>query len=80
MPAGEMSEFDDGIIDELIDMLTNFNIRATEEKLDEVTAVNYGTELNTELFEIKKQVDVFDYHKAKELLLDLKRRRNESGI
>ena len=79
-PQGNIMEFDNGIIDELIDLLNNFNIRAAEERVADITSINYGPELNNELHNIKKQLDVFDYHKAKELLADLKRRRNESGI
>ena len=79
-PEGEMVEFDDGIIDELIDSLSRFNIKETEEKVAEHLGVNYGSEVNHAFAEINSQLEVFDYHKAKELLMELKRRRNESGI
>ena len=80
MPEGELEQFEDGIIDELIGDLTNFNIKAVEERMNELCGINYGTDLNRELFAIKSQIDMFDYHKAKEMLVDLKRRQDESGI
>ncbi len=79
-PEGEETEFDDDLIDELIDDLSKFNIKATENKVGEITSVNYGNEINKTFSDIKKCLEVFDYHKAKELLTELKRRRNESGI
>ncbi len=79
-PEGELVEFDDAVIDELITSLSNFSIKETEDRVNECTSVNYGTQVNEAFFEIKKCLDIFDYHKAKELLSDLKRRRNESGI
>ena len=48
--------------------------------MNELCGINYGTDLNRELFAIKSQIDMFDYHKAKEMLVDLKRRQDESGI
>ncbi len=79
-PLGEIEEFDDGIIDELITALSNFNIKTTEDKVAECVNVNYGPDINNVFRDVKKQLDVFDYHKARELLEELKRRRNESGI
>ncbi len=80
VPAGDETEFDNAILDEIIDNLSQFNIKATESRVEEITSVNYGDEVNRTFFEIKKCLEVFDYHKAKELATDLKRRRNESGI
>ncbi len=80
MPEGDVEEFDDTVLDELIDNLSKFNIKATETKVSEITTINYGEDVNKAFFEIKKCLEVFDYHKAKELVSDLKRRRNESGI
>ena len=79
-PEGDVTELDDSIIDELIDALTNFNIKATEDRIAECSAINYGHEINEVIRDIKNKLEVFDYHKAKELLVDLKRRKNESGI
>ena len=56
----------------LIDHLAKFNIKATEEKIGECCSINYGQDINRALREIKSQLDVFDYHKAKELLTVLK--------
>jgi CheY-like chemotaxis protein/HPt (histidine-containing phosphotransfer) domain-containing protein len=80
VPEGDVVEFNDTVIDELIDFLTNFNIKSVEETVAYCCQINYGPEINDALREIKKQLDIFDYHKAKELLSDLKRRRNGSGI
>ena len=72
-PVGEQVPFDDGIIDELIGSLSNFNIKATEEKVEECVATNYGSELNALFRNLKNCLDVFDYHKAKELLKEHKK-------
>ena len=37
-------------------------------------------DVNEAMRNINEQLNVFDYHKAKELLTELKRRRNGSGI
>ena len=79
-PSGEESSFDDNVIDEMIDALSNFRIKETEEKIAQLCGINFGTEINNSIKEIKGTLEVFDYHKAKELLTELKRRRNESGI
>ena len=79
-PEGEETEFDDTLIDKLINALTNFNIKETEDTVHEIVKVNYGQEVNETFFEINKLLDVFDYHKAKELLIDLKRRRDEQSL
>ena len=79
-PEGEEQQFDDAVIDELISSLSNFSIKETEDKVAEIVKVNYGNEINQAFREINKLLEVFDYHKAKELLTDLKRRRDESGI
>ena len=79
-PEGEITEYDDTITDELIDALTNFKIKETEDKVAECVKINYGTEINSVFREVKNTLEIFDYHKAKELLAELKRRRNESGI
>ncbi|MCR5590232.1 MAG: response regulator [Lachnospiraceae bacterium] len=79
-PEGEEIELDDAVIDELITSLSNFNIKDTEERVSECVKNNYGKQINDAVREIKNQLDVFDYHKAKELLTELKRRKNESGI
>ena len=79
-PEGEEVKFDDAILDEIIDSLTNFNINETEAKVKECVSVNYGKEINTVFRSVKSLLDIFDYHKAKDELTELKRRRNESGI
>ena len=79
-PAGEITEYDDAITDDLITALSGFNIKETEEKVAECVKINYGPDINQVMRDVKNQLDIFDYHKAKELLTDLKRRRNESGI
>ncbi|MBO4890442.1 MAG: response regulator [Lachnospiraceae bacterium] len=72
-PEGEQVPFDDGIIDELIASLSNFNIKATEDKVEECVSVNYGSEINTLFRNVKNCLEVFDYHKAKELLKEHKK-------
>ncbi|MCR5674004.1 MAG: response regulator [Lachnospiraceae bacterium] len=80
MPGGDIEPFDVAVIEEILNNLTNFNIKAVEEKMNELCGINYGTQLNRELYTIKSQIDMFDYHKAKEMLVDLKRRQDEYGI
>ena len=79
-PEGVIREFEDAILDELIEALSKFNIKECEDKINECVTINYGSEVNSALRNIKDCIDVFDYHKTKELLTELKRRRNESGI
>ncbi|MCR5300920.1 MAG: response regulator [Lachnospiraceae bacterium] len=80
MPEGEEEVFDDSVIDTLIDALTNFNIKQTEDQAKEISKVNYGKQINEAFYEINKKLEVFDYHGAKELLADLKRRKDEQSI
>ena len=80
MPQGDVEEFDDSVIDQIVSDLSNFNIKASEDKVKECAAVNYGDDINETFREVKKCLEIFDYHKAKDLLVDLKRRRDESGI
>lgn len=79
-PEGEVTQLDESLLDELIDALTHFNIKVTEERIEECASINYGHEINEVIREVKNKLEIFDYHKAKELLMDLKRRKNESGI
>ena len=72
-PEGEIEEFDDAWLDEMINALSMFNIRETEERINSLVTVNYGKELNVRLRKIKECIDMFDYHKAKELLSELKK-------
>ena len=76
-PEGEVVTLDTSIIDELIDQLAKFNIKATEEKINECCTINYGKEINQAIRQIKSQLDIFDYHKAKELLTDLKNKEEK---
>ena len=71
-PEGEIVTLDPAVIDELIDQLAKFNIKATEDKINECCGINYGSQINQAFRQIKSQLDIFDYHKAKELLTDLK--------
>ena len=79
-PEGEVVTLDDSVIDELGDALTNFNISVAENRIAECVKINYGHEINEVIRDVKNSLEVFDYHKAKELLTELKRRKNESGI
>ena len=79
-PEGEEVQFDDSIIDELIDSLTKFNIKACEDRVAECVQTNYGHDINSVFHDVKMSLEVFDYHKAKDQLTELKRRRNESGL
>ena len=79
-PEGEQSELDVTLIDSLINALIAFNIKDVENGVNECVHINYGTEINKAFRDIKSCLDVFDYHKAKELLTDLRRRQDESGI
>ncbi len=73
VPEGDVEEFDMAVVDELIEFLTNFNIKATEDKVSEICSVNYGPDINEKFRQIKSVLEVFDYHKAKELLGDIKK-------
>ncbi len=77
---GDITEYDDSITEVIISALSSFRIKETEEKVAECVKINYGPDINNVFREVKNRLDIFDYHKAKELLIDLQRRRNESGI
>lgn len=79
-PEGEVNVLDPKLIDGFIDSLTAFNIKETENGINECCRINFGSDINKAFREIKASLDVFDYHKAKELLTELGRRLNESGI
>ena len=72
-PEGEQVVFDDGIIDELIESLSKFSIKETEDRVAECVNTNYGPEINKLFRDVKNCLDVFDYHKAKELLTEHKK-------
>ena len=72
-PKGEETVLDDGLVDDILNALTNFNINETESKVNECVKVNYGSKINSIFREVKSMLDVFDYHKAKELLMELKK-------
>ena len=72
-PEGEQIPFDDGIIDELILSLSNFNIKSTEDKVAQCLVDNYGPRINKLFRDVKNCLDIFDYHKAKQLLADYKK-------
>ena len=73
IPDGKEVEYDAAITDELIDALTNFNIKAAEERAADCVKINYGNEVNELMRSVKNCLDVFDYHKAKELLVEFKK-------
>ena len=79
-PSGNEVTLDLSVLDNIIDSLTNFNIKDTEEAVSACVTVNYGHEINTVFRDVKNSLEIFDYHKAKDLLTDLKRRKNESGL
>ena len=73
MPEGEEVIYDPAITDDLIDALTNFNIKEAEEKVAAYVKTNYGSKVNELMRALKNCLDVFDYHKAKELLVEFKK-------
>ena len=79
-PEGEEVPLDLSVLDNIIDSLSNFNIKETEEAVSECVTVNYGQDVNGVFRDVKSSLEIFDYHKAKDLLTDLKRRKNESGL
>ena len=79
-PSGNEVSLDLSVLDNIIDSLTNFNIKDTEDAISACVTVNYGHDINTVFRDVKNSLEVFDYHKAKDLLTDLKRRKNESGL
>ena len=79
-PEGEELPLDTTVLDNIINALSNFNIKETEDAISECVRVNYGHDINSVFREVKNSLEIFDYHKAKDLLTDLKRRNNESGL
>lgn len=79
-PEGEELPLDTTVLDNIINALSNFNIKETEDAISECVRVNYGHDINSVFREVKSSLEIFDYHKAKDLLTDLKRRNNESGL
>ncbi len=79
-PSGDVVPLDLSVLDNIIESLANFNIKETEDAISQCVTVNYGHEINSVFSDVRNSLEVFDYHKAKDLLTDLKRRKNESGL
>lgn len=79
-PSGKEEELDISVIDGMLLDLTNFNIKNAENAAKELLNTNFGHEINSIIREVNNNLEIFDYHKAKDLLTDLKRRKNESGL
>ena len=71
MPAGDEVEFDKSLAENIVSALEKFNIKESEEKIAELSTVNYGSNNNSFIKDIKKCIDTFDYIKAKEMLKEL---------
>ncbi len=59
------------VIEELKQMLANVNLKHCEEILDMLGRSNYGDEYNKRIMEIRKNYDMFEYHKVKGLIDEL---------
>ena len=75
MPEGEVVEFDFALAQEIIDALSKFSIKESEEKIEQLAGTNYGEEINKYLRDIKKHIESFEYIEAKELLIELKEKK-----
>lgn len=70
-PDGEVIILQAEIIEEIINALAKFNLRQCEEKICEISRINYGSDVNSRIASIKDSYERFDYHKVKEDLNSL---------
>lgn len=56
------------VIEELRNALANVNLKKCEEIIEELSGVNYGSEFNKQIKEIKKKYEQFDYGSVKSLI------------
>ena len=71
---GETEQFDDGnavqidtsVIESLFEALGSFNLKLSEEIINDLSATNYGQEINSFVKEIKSNFDKFEYFDAKD--------------
>ena len=69
--TGEIEELKPAAVEELKQMLANVNLKRCEELLEQMAKGNYGLEYNNKIKEIKKNYEMFEYHKVKELIEEL---------
>lgn len=71
-PDGEMQVLNKDVVDEIIASLASYNLRACEEKLHEISTINYGSEINEIIKDINNSYEMFDYHAVKDKLTVLR--------
>ena len=59
------------LIRDLQQSLNNVNLKKCEEIIDKLSGVNYGSDANKLIKQIKDAYEMFDYHKVKELLVNM---------
>ncbi|MBP5383688.1 MAG: response regulator [Lachnospiraceae bacterium] len=68
LEEGELERLAPSVIKDLIQNLANVNLKYCEDKIMELTAVNFGAEHNEKLKEIRNRYEQFDYHTVRSLL------------
>lgn len=72
LPQGDVVSLDIDKIDEVINALAGFNLKLCEEKLKELVTINFGQDINSRIKSINDSYEMFDYHKVKDELNELK--------
>ncbi|MBR6469216.1 MAG: Hpt domain-containing protein [Lachnospiraceae bacterium] len=67
----EESALEIELVKELQQALNNVNLKRCEEILREISANNYGSDINGTIKQMKDAYEIFDYRKVKELLSGL---------
>lgn len=75
-PVGETMVLEGSRIEEIIEYLAKFNLKATEDALKELSNNNYGADINSRIESIVDSYEHFDYHKVRDDLTALKDQLN----
>ena len=67
----EENTLDPEYIEELQQSLNSVNLKKCEEMINEMSGINYGSDNNAIVKQIKDAYEMFDYHKVKDLLAEL---------
>ena len=67
-PEGEVLELSMELVKDLQVSMNNVNLKRCEEIINGLCKVNYGSEYNHTILEMKNAYDMFDYHKVKECI------------
>ena len=68
---GELTDISLDAVLEMQDAINKINLRRCEEIINEMSAMNFGPDINSMIKSIKSSYEMFDYHKVKAYINDL---------